>query len=157
MIAIIGTSDRPCWLAEACIIILLLLLLTRGKKSSRFSMALSSKWAAAHADPRGPGDPRPTAIDIIQDEQLLGKLAGNVIMITGCSSGLGIETARALRATGKVLGLLQLQQLPTSAVKISMTKQLLDLTCLNVPKHYTLTFSSQQEVFAVLLLQRHVL
>ena len=27
MIAIIGTSDRPCWLAEACKILLLLLLL----------------------------------------------------------------------------------------------------------------------------------
>ena len=25
MIAIIGTSDRPCWLAEACKILLLLL------------------------------------------------------------------------------------------------------------------------------------
>ena len=28
MIAIIGTSDQPCWLAEACKILLLLLLLT---------------------------------------------------------------------------------------------------------------------------------
>ena len=28
MIAIIGTSDRPCWLAEACKILLLLLLLS---------------------------------------------------------------------------------------------------------------------------------
>ena len=27
MIAIIGTSDRPCWLAEACKILLLLILL----------------------------------------------------------------------------------------------------------------------------------
>ena len=27
MIAMIGTSDRPCWLAEACKILLLLLLL----------------------------------------------------------------------------------------------------------------------------------
>ena len=26
MIAIIGTSDRPCWLAEACKILLILLL-----------------------------------------------------------------------------------------------------------------------------------
>ena len=29
MIAIIGTSDRPCWLAEACKILLLLLLQPR--------------------------------------------------------------------------------------------------------------------------------
>ena len=29
MIAIIGTSDRPCWLAEACKILLLLNLVNR--------------------------------------------------------------------------------------------------------------------------------
>ena len=38
MIAIIGTSDRPCWLAEACKILLLLLLidfLTYSSSSTR--------------------------------------------------------------------------------------------------------------------------
>ncbi len=34
------------------------------------------------------------------DENLVGELSNKVILITGCSSGLGIETARALHATG---------------------------------------------------------
>jgi NAD(P)-dependent dehydrogenase (short-subunit alcohol dehydrogenase family) len=32
-----------------------------------------------------------------------GKLEGKVIVITGTSSGIGIETARALSATGATL------------------------------------------------------
>lgn len=51
----------------------------------------------------GPGDARPTALNILEDEDLVGKLAGKVIFITGCSSGLGIETARALSTTGATL------------------------------------------------------
>ncbi len=31
---------------------------------------------------------------------MVGELSNKVILITGCSSGLGIETARALHATG---------------------------------------------------------
>ena len=37
---------------------------------------------------------------IVADENLIGKLSNKVILITGCSSGIGIETARALYATG---------------------------------------------------------
>lgn len=48
----------------------------------------------------GPGDARPTATAIVVDENLVGELSNKVILITGCSSGLGIETARALHATG---------------------------------------------------------
>ena len=59
-----------------------------------------SKYADAHKQPAGPGDARPTALDIVKDEGLTGKLQGKVFLITGCSSGLGVETARALYATG---------------------------------------------------------
>lgn len=61
---------------------------------------MTSKYAAAHASTKGPGDARPTALQIIQDEGLEGKLQGKVAFITGCSSGIGIESARALSATG---------------------------------------------------------
>ena len=37
MIAIIGTSDRPCWLAEACKILLLLLQPVIGNKQKSFA------------------------------------------------------------------------------------------------------------------------
>ncbi|KAK2674647.1 Short-chain dehydrogenase/reductase SDR [Fusarium oxysporum f. sp. vasinfectum] len=59
-----------------------------------------SRYSAAHENPQGPGDARPTALQIIKDEGVEGKLKGKVIVITGTSSGIGIETARALAETG---------------------------------------------------------
>ncbi|MCJ1269400.1 hypothetical protein MMC22_009292 [Lobaria immixta] len=64
---------------------------------------MSSRYAEAHKSLRGPGDSRPTALDIVRDEGLEGKLQDKVFLITGCSSGIGIETARALSATGAKL------------------------------------------------------
>lgn len=62
-----------------------------------------SRYTEAHVKPNGPGDSRPTALQIIRDEHAEGKLKGEVIIITGTSSGLGIETTRALAATGATL------------------------------------------------------
>lgn len=59
-----------------------------------------SRYAAAHANPQGPGDSRPTALQIVTDNDMEGKLVGKVAVVTGVSSGLGIETSRALAATG---------------------------------------------------------
>jgi NAD(P)-dependent dehydrogenase (short-subunit alcohol dehydrogenase family) len=62
-----------------------------------------SRYAEAHLNLAGPGDARPTALQIIKDEAAEGKLAGKVVVITGTSSGLGVETARALSLTGAKL------------------------------------------------------
>ncbi|KAF9771669.1 hypothetical protein IL306_010677 [Fusarium sp. DS 682] len=62
-----------------------------------------SRYAAVHVKPEGPGDARPTALKIIQDEGVEGKLQGQVFVITGTSSGIGIETVRAIAATGATL------------------------------------------------------
>jgi NAD(P)-dependent dehydrogenase (short-subunit alcohol dehydrogenase family) len=59
-----------------------------------------SQYATAHANPQGPGDARPTALQIVKDEGLLGKLLAKVVPITGGNQGIGLETARALHATG---------------------------------------------------------
>lgn len=66
-------------------------------------MAPHRRYLATHANPSGAGDARPTALNIIRDEGLEGKLTDKTILITGCSSGIGIETARALAATGAKL------------------------------------------------------
>ncbi|EAL89010.1 hypothetical protein KXV22_002836 [Aspergillus fumigatus] len=66
-------------------------------------MGSLSPYAAAHVDPQGAGDARPTALQIIQDEGVEDKLVGKVIVITGATSGIGVETARALKATGATL------------------------------------------------------
>jgi NAD(P)-dependent dehydrogenase (short-subunit alcohol dehydrogenase family) len=39
-------------------------------------------------------------MDVIQDEDLVGQLSDKVMLVTGVSSGIGIETLRALHATG---------------------------------------------------------
>lgn len=59
-----------------------------------------SRYTTAHATPQGPGDARPRALQIVEDEGLTGKLTDQVHLVTGVSSGIGIETLRALYSTG---------------------------------------------------------
>ena len=59
-----------------------------------------SRYTEVHKDTKGPGDARPTALQIVKDEGLEGALSDKVVLITGCSAGIGIETARAIAATG---------------------------------------------------------
>ena len=60
----------------------------------------TSRYEAAHQNPQGEGDARPTALQIIQDEGLVNNLTDKVMLVTGSSSGIGVETVRALHATG---------------------------------------------------------
>lgn len=60
-------------------------------------------YAHLHANPAGPGDARPTALQIIQDEGLINAWADRIVLITGASAGIGLETARALHATGATI------------------------------------------------------
>lgn len=52
------------------------------------------------AEPQGPGDARPTALQVIHDQNLEGKWTGRVVLVTGGTAGLGTETVRALHTTG---------------------------------------------------------
>jgi len=62
--------------------------------------SLTNPYAEAHASPKSAGDARPTALQVIQDEDLINKMTDKVMIVTGSSSGIGVETSRALHATG---------------------------------------------------------
>ncbi|OGM46537.1 short-chain dehydrogenase/reductase [Aspergillus bombycis] len=62
-----------------------------------------SRYAEALANPQDAGDARPTALQIVKDAEMEGKLVGKSAVITGVSSGIGIETVRAIAATGATL------------------------------------------------------
>ncbi|KAI1124926.1 NAD(P)-binding protein [Nemania abortiva] len=60
-------------------------------------------YAELHRAPRGPGDARPTATQIVKDQGLVAspEWTGRVVLITGCSpGGLGPEVAKAIHLTG---------------------------------------------------------
>ena len=59
----------------------------------RYGAMANSKYAAAHENVAGPGDARPFALQIIKDQEMLGKLKSKVMLITGCSSGTGVVSA----------------------------------------------------------------
>ena len=56
-------------------------------------------YAEHYLQPNGPGYERPTALQVIHDNNLIGKWTGKVVLVTGGTSGIGLETARALFAT----------------------------------------------------------
>jgi NADP-dependent 3-hydroxy acid dehydrogenase YdfG len=58
-----------------------------------------SRYVAAHVSPQGAGDTRPTAMQIVKDEDLVGKLTDKVMVLTGSSAGIGVETGRTFHAT----------------------------------------------------------
>lgn len=66
-------------------------------------------YAEQHKNITGPGDARPTAIQVVQDCK--ANLKGKTVLITGCSSGIGVETARALYEAGATL-FLQARDMP---------------------------------------------
>jgi NAD(P)-dependent dehydrogenase (short-subunit alcohol dehydrogenase family) len=66
-------------------------------------MATNNRYTAAHQSPNGAGDARPTAQDVLKDEELEGKLVDKVFLVTGASAGLGIETVKVLAMTGATI------------------------------------------------------
>ncbi|KAL7622953.1 hypothetical protein AAE478_006632 [Parahypoxylon ruwenzoriense] len=55
-----------------------------------------NKWEVIN----GPGDSRPTGLQVVEDEGLVGAMTDKVVLVTGVSSGIGPKTVHALAATG---------------------------------------------------------
>lgn len=52
----------------------------------------------------GAGDARPTGLQILRDENRFdGSLKGKAVVITGCSSGIGVPTVEAMVAAGAIV------------------------------------------------------
>ncbi|KAL9059232.1 MAG: hypothetical protein Q9162_001269 [Coniocarpon cinnabarinum] len=63
---------------------------------------MPNQYTASHdfAVQRGPGDARPTADQIVRDENLVDAWLGRHAVVTGTSSGIGVPTVGALALTG---------------------------------------------------------
>ncbi|KAI1107091.1 short-chain dehydrogenase [Jackrogersella minutella] len=72
---------------------------------SHVPFQLTGRYAALHKWEviNGPGDSRPTGLQIVEDEGLKGAMKDRIVLITGVSSGMGPETVRALVATGATI------------------------------------------------------
>lgn len=67
---------------------------------------LPSRYEEAHKveNQAGPGDSRPTALQILKDENRFdGSLNNKVAVVTGCSSGIGVPTVEALAQAGCIV------------------------------------------------------
>lgn len=118
---------------------------------------MADKYAEVHKSPNGPGDGRPTASQIVEDEHIRGTLQDKVILITGCSSGLGVETARALAATGATLYLTarDLSKAMTSLGDLAQSEQIhllqLDLNSLANVRAFVTEFNSKSSKLHILI------
>ncbi|KAF5874947.1 uncharacterized protein Bfra_003400 [Botrytis fragariae] len=97
-----GFVKRWSWALEGCDDLIQASNKWRASRNERLITTMA-RYAEAHLNPNGPGDARPTAIQIIKDEGVQGKLAGKVVVVTGTSAGIGIEIARAMSLTGAKL------------------------------------------------------
>ena len=60
-----------------------------GNRQLGSSLDMSGRYADAYANFKGPGDARPTALQVVHDEKLEGKLPGKVFLVTGGFSSSG--------------------------------------------------------------------
>lgn len=69
---------------------------------SRVPFQLSGRYAEHNRWEllNGPGDSRVTGSQIVEDEGLANQWADKTVLITGVSSGIGVETVRVLASTG---------------------------------------------------------
>ncbi|PYI11233.1 NAD(P)-binding protein [Aspergillus sclerotiicarbonarius CBS 121057] len=61
---------------------------------------LENPYYEQHVNARGAGDDRPTALQIVADNRVFNEWHDKVVLITGATGEIGLETAIALHSTG---------------------------------------------------------
>lgn len=80
-------------------------------------------YADLHQSFNGPGDDRPTALRILEDNDLLGKLTDKTILVTGATAALGQETVRQLAKTGAEVWFTARDEAKADAVMIALREE----------------------------------
>lgn len=83
----------------------------------------SGRYAPLHTSPNGPGDGRPIAQEIIREENLVGRLTDKTILVTGGSSGIGVEEVRSLASTGATIVFTSRDVAKGEKVKVSILEE----------------------------------
>ena len=65
-------------------------LIGAGDSRTTAIVRVMGRYTDVHARPKGPGDARPSALQIVNDESMGGQLKGKVVLITGAASGIGV-------------------------------------------------------------------
>lgn len=60
----------------------------------------SGRYASLHTNPQGPGDARPTSLQILQDNDAISHFNGKVFLVTGGSNGLGVDEVKMFAKAG---------------------------------------------------------
>lgn len=60
----------------------------------------SERYASLHTDPKGPGDARPTSLQILEDNNAVGRFSDKVFLVTGGSNGLGVDEVKMFAKAG---------------------------------------------------------
>ena len=60
----------------------------------------SERYASIHTKPQGPGDSRPTSLQILKDNDAIGRFHDKVFLVTGGSNGLGVDEVKSFARAG---------------------------------------------------------
>jgi hypothetical protein len=60
----------------------------------------SKHYAPLHTKPQGPGDNRPTSLQILNDNDAIGRFHEKVFLVTGGSNGIGVDEVKSFARAG---------------------------------------------------------
>lgn len=84
----------------------------------------SERYASLHTDPKGPGDVRPTSLQILDDNDAIGRFKDKVFLVTGGSNGLGVDEVKMFAKAGAQVFFTSRDLLKGEGVRDGLLKEL---------------------------------